>query len=235
IFYFSPRSSISFFLVLAGVFLLARERYLFSAVFLVLGMLIHSQFILFVFFIVSSYFVFRCTRNMAASSRRKAGVFVLILMALMLLMIDLVMTYIVGFLGALPSADVAVSKLHYLEGSRAGVRITAIMSIVIYPICFWVLSYFKMKTGYRFVSNGDHDESFMYLLMMTVLFGCVINLVYFGTPHLAGRLSRFSDYLSMGVVVPTFLLLSAGRKLTVFALLFLCVIAPFIYPTVYSF
>ncbi|KAF0809834.1 hypothetical protein A167_01374 [Alcanivorax sp. S71-1-4] len=235
LFYFSPRSSISFFLVFLGFMSLIKGRNLFALLPLSLGILIHSQYILVVVFFTVSYFSYRATVGLSERIRKRIGILILVLLGLSLLVVRYLMGVLASVLGLLPSADVAVSKLHYLEGSETGYRLTAVLSILVYPMIYMSVMWIKKKRGIYFLENEAQDRQFCHMIGLVVLFGALVNIVFFETSHLAGRLSRFSDYLCMGLLLPVFLKLFLKREGAVIALWGMVWVAPLMYRTVYGF
>jgi hypothetical protein len=67
-----------------------------------------------------------------------------------------------------------------------------------------------------------------------VLFGFCVNLAFFDQPHISGRLSRFSDYYSLGIVLPVSLLLFFSWRVVVLTAIILIFSAPVLYSTVYA-
>lgn len=234
LFYFSPRSSISFFLVLLGFMLLVRRKLLLALPFFFLGISIHSQYILITVFMVVAYLFYDYSYKFDDSIRKKLGLALIFMAGLSLLGVQQLMGVLSSVLGVLPSAEVAVSKLHYLESTRSGYRLTAILSIIIYPAMMYLIVIRKKKCFFSFIENKKWDETFVHMLVLVVIFGAMINLVFIGESHLAGRLSRFSDYIGMGVILPSFLVIYLGRLAAVFILWALVWLAPLMYSTVYG-
>lgn len=234
LFYFSPRSSISLFWVLLGFMLLVRRKVLFALPCLFLGISIHSQYILITTFTVVAYLVYAYSYKFNDSIRKKLGLALIFMAGLSLLGVQQLMGVLSSALGVLPSAEVAVSKLHYLESARSGYRLTAILSIIVYPAMMYLIFVRKKKLCFSFFDNRELDETFVHMLALVIIFGAMINIVFIGESHLAGRLSRFSDYIGMGVVLPTFFVIYLGRVATVFILWALVWLAPLMYSTVYG-
>ncbi|MFZ1324644.1 MAG: hypothetical protein WAT67_01230, partial [Candidatus Contendobacter sp.] len=66
-----------------------------------------------------------------------------------------------------------------------------------------------------------------------IIFGALLNIIFFNTPHVAGRLSRFSDYLGIGLVVPSYFIYFYGRNSAILVLFLFALMAPILYPTLY--
>ena len=235
LFYFSPRSSVSFFLVLLGFFLLCRRRLLFSLLFIAIGVSLHSQYILVSVFFIAAYLTYIYSQGLEEKLRRRVGVFLIFSAGACLVGVHALMGVLSSVLGVLPSSEVALSKLHYLESSRSGYRVTSVLSILVYPAVFYLMKKEKSKKGIVFLDDSDADRLFVHMLGLVVLFGAMINIVFIDQSHLAGRLSRFSDYVGMGIILPAFLVMYLRRELCVLVLWGMVLVAPFIYSTVYGF
>ena len=235
LFYFSPRSSLSFFLVLFGFFLLCQRRIWLSFGILAIAVSLHSQYILVCVFFIAAYFSYAYSRGLEEKIRRRVGLALILLSGLCLVGVHSLMGVLSSVLGVLPSSEIALSKLHYLEASRSGYRITSILSIIIYPIIFYLMKKRKDARGITFFNDNYTDQVFVHMLGLVILFGAMVNLVFFDQSHLAGRLSRFSDYMGMGVIIPAFLVIYFGRELCILGLWVMALVAPLVYGTVYNF
>ncbi|MAY89177.1 MAG: hypothetical protein CML02_20940 [Pseudooceanicola sp.] len=233
IFYFSPRSSVSFFLLLLSFFLVLQSRFKTAAIFMGGAFLVHSQYILVSAFIVLLNFFYPIVERSNGLSKKIYSASLIICLAVALKMIGLLLTHIEFILSLLPSANIAISKLRYFEGSSSGLRITAVLSVIVYPAMILLIGIQKQKGKLVYFESKGVDDRAQYFILMIIFFGAVINVVFFGDPHLAGRLSRFSDYLGLGVVMPMFFKLYFDRSLAVIFLWFLCFLGPILYPTVY--
>lgn len=227
IFYFSPRSSLSYFLVLSGFFTLIKGRRFFSFILMFLGGMIHSQFLLFVLFI------FVCVYMNPKGRYGFLAVYLMFLFAF-LKGLPLIINFVTSFLSFLPSADVATSKTHYIESAKEGFRITSILSIFVFPLLSIFLFAKRDVISVRFGIKSDMVSNFLYFTVLSVFFSFIVNLVFMSQPHLAGRLSRFSDYYSFMVLLP-FAVLSYFEHSVVKAILLAFLFAsPLLFPTIYS-
>lgn len=234
IFYFSPRSSISFFLILLGFILLCEKHHIKAVLIIFLGSMIHSQYLLLSLFLIATYNTVIHTKRLSSSMRKKVIWLITLVSLVFLLNITSFLSLLESTLSILPSSSVATSKLHYLSDSRSGIRFTSILSIFIYPILTTYIYIRKTKTKkVIFFKDSNHDELFIYLILGVVFLGAAINIAFFDSPHLAGRLSRFSDYIGMSIALPI-ALAYFNKKLIPFSLLFLTLSSPFLYPTVYG-
>tara|TARA_R100000789_G_scaffold75315_2_gene70922 strand:- start:526 stop:1590 length:1065 start_codon:yes stop_codon:yes gene_type:complete len=233
LFYFSPRSSLSFFMLMFGFFLLVKGRFWVALPVIVFSMMFHSQYILIGFFIIFSYLIFEVSPRLKI---KKSYIAVLVVtgMAIFLLGANYLVGFLASFFSVVPNSDVAVGKLSQLENVREGYRVTAMLSVLVYPaLLFFVWRRAKSKE-LVFYNDDVVNRRWMFMIAMAVVFGAMVNLVFFNASHLSGRLGRFSDYFSMAVLVPLSLRLIGGRLAVSGALLILVIMAPFMYSTVYN-
>lgn len=238
IFYFSPRSSISFIFIFAGMMSLVHKRYWLAIFLLFLGCITHSQFLLIAFLIGITCVMFFRVNNDTNKYLRIIMISSMVLFVLLNFMNQISST-IVSFLSFLPSVGIIASKMHYFEseGGSENFRITAILSIFIYPL----LSYKLLKLitskdeNLIFLSSVTKKSEilFTYLLFALIVYGGVINISFISDPHVAGRLSRFSDYVGMGFVFPLFITLMYGEQALKWIVLFFCLLAPILFATLY--
>lgn len=238
IFYFSPRSSISFILIFGGMMTLVQHRYL-SAVFLFfVGCMTHSQFLLISFLIGFTYLLLYKAKNDQDRYLRIIKIFAVVLFVLLNFMSQ-ISSLLVSFLSFLPSVDIIASKMHYFdsEGNSESFRLTAILSVLIYPLLAYKLV--KLITHSRqnliFVSSVTKatEVLFIYLLFAVMVYGGIINLSFINDPHVAGRLSRLSDYVGMGLVLPLFIRLFLNEQTIKWVLILFCLLAPILFATLY--
>ncbi len=237
IYYFSPRSSLSYVLVVVSFFLIVRNYFWTGVAVLIFAISTHSQFLLIGALIILSYFVIN--RLYTTSSKNILIYKYIIISALglifVLFFVDIFLDIILNILSFLPSADLATSKTHYLINERKGFRITSFLSIVVYPILSYKFSVKTHQNNYLPVlfTSLEKERFFSLMLFACMMYGLSINVVYFDNPHVAGRLSRFSDYTGMALLIP---LVSntiwRNNTLNVLIIIFV-IIAPFIFPTLY--
>ncbi len=230
LFYWSPRSSISFSLVYLGFCLLIKDKWFYAILFYFLGIMIHSQFILVVTFSLLGYWI---TNNQSIKYAKLLILLCSILLAIFLLNISLFLNGISSLLSFLPSAIIAINKLHYIEDSQStGIRLTGLLSIFIFPS----LTYYLMKVvakGKKLVIDIRTSNKFVILLFTISCLGAAINISFWGDAHLAGRLSRFSDYVGFLVILPLFSHIYFGRNVTVGLAIILILLAPVLYGSLY--
>jgi len=234
VFYFSPRSSLSFFLTVSGLFLLVNERKLMALVLFTLAISTHSQFIPIVFFLL----IVSVSLNRFIKFKSRYAYLYLILYGFSLILFLKVAPFFLLFLSSvlsfLPSADIAINKLHYIHSADSGFRVTSILSLAVFPCLIFTLYKYQSKMSAISGLKEEYVWKFVFYLAVCVVFGFCTNLVYFDTPHLSGRLSRFSDYVSLGLLMPITLLCFFSLRVVIFIGLLFIIAAPFIYPTVYS-
>lgn len=233
IFYYSPRSSISFFVIFFAFMKLVHKKYLTAILAILIGISIHSQFILISFLFLVTYFIIKikCKFNLKEGKR-----YILIIsftLTVLLIFVNNFSFTLATLLSYLPSADIATAKLHYLEGAREGFRFTSILSIIIYPFLAYKLFIKRHQQEFSIFEDENLDNVFVLMLFAVILYGASINIAYFNNPHLAGRLSRFSDYVGMGLLLPLSLLLVYNKRLLNPLFIFLVLISPIIFNTLY--
>lgn len=231
IFYFSPRSSISFCFVLLGFLTLSFQNKLkLGALFLFIGFSFHSQYILISMYILAIYILKLRMPSLKKIAILNINLISSVLLFLFLVLLPFLENIVNSLFSFLPSASIALAKLHYVSGdaeSGNGFRITAILSIIIYPILALLMLNKYDK------HNSLINENFVFCVVGVVLFGAVVNLVFINDPHVAGRLSRFSDYFSMGLLLPYTLFIYKKQLLIKATALITCLISPLLFKTLY--
>ncbi len=232
IFYFSPRSSISFSLMVFALSFLVERKLLMYVAFSFLGAMLHSQFLLSAAYFFAAYFVvvtfFKRSYRMTVFS-----IFILaVITGMAVKLAPSMMGALSSVLSFLPSAEVAQSKLHYFNDGNSGIRITSILSIVVYP--FFALLLSKVRGKYTYTRNKADNDIFCLMILSVAFLGCAVNVAYFGSPHLAGRLSRFSDYLGLIVIMPMFFMHYFNRYFSAAVGGGLVLLSPILYSAVYG-
>ena len=139
-------------------------------------------------------------------------------------------TIIASLFSFLPSASIAVAKLHYISGedsASGSFRMTSILSILIYPI---ILLFILKKID---LQKSVINKSIIFGITGIVFFGTAVNLAFLNDAHVAGRLARFSDYFCMGFLIPYTLYINSQYFLIKFIALLMCILAPFLFSTLY--
>jgi hypothetical protein len=235
IFYFSPRSSISFALVFYAFVLLSNKNVLYAILLFFLGTSIHSQYLFLSLVILITYFVINNKSIDNRSSVRKKIHLMTLLVFIVSFSITYFSNYIVFFLKFLPSSELAANKFNsYTTNERSGFRVTGILSIIVYPLIVSKIehTFSKSQNQTIFFNNINLERLFIYLLYAIVFYGAAINLSFINDPHLAGRLSRFSEYIGMGLVLPSYLYYQRKGIFELILILFV-LISPVIYNTLY--
>ena len=236
IFYFSPRSTISYFLVFFGISLfLNKKSFYFGLLMIYFGFSIHSQFILMSFFIVLTYFLLNNDLN---SRNKNIKIICIISFCIFVLTFFMSMfsSYVSEILSFTTDSEYAQLKFSsFQENKSTGFRLTSILSVFIYPIMIFKLEkkYNMSTTLTLFFKNKKNDVFFLYLLFASIFYGCAINLGYYNTPHMAGRLARLSDYIGMGLIIPAYINSFYGKYTSYIILLLIVLLAPLIYSTLY--
>jgi hypothetical protein len=234
IFYASPRSSISFILCLSGVVLLAQKQAKLGFSLLFLGISFHSQYIPAASIAALASIVMSSKSQLSKIASLCIHLTITILAILLLASPQIFGSIASTVLAILPSGDVAVAKLHYLEGTGDSLRMTSLLSIAVYPILFFQLN--RISNSKRVIfEDKELDANFLYLLGKLIFFGAIINLIYFDNPHIAGRLSRLSDYLGIGILIPAYLKARCSKQLVAAFLMLFALVSPILYRSLYVF
>jgi len=239
IFYFLLRSSLSYFLVALGFFSLLnpnkKKAIFFAVLFSFLGFNLHSQYILMTLLFLGIFSVLR----FETFTDYYLGLKIIISSAFVLIFVMLALrsytNELASLLSFLPSSDVISVKIEHLinEDERA-VRLTALLSILIYPVmAFQVLRKTYKSPVLYFLNDKLKERKFLLLMLAIILYGAAINIAYFDTSLVAGRLSRFSDYLGICLLMPMYFKTCIGYKTEYFALVIITVLAPILYAAVY--
>lgn len=234
VFYFSPRSSISFFLIFIGFILMVEGRNKLYFLFLALGVSVHSQFIPVAVFLI---FVNFSLKNLIQQQSYKVYWYLFIytvLLTIFLLVAPKLTSILSSLLAFLPSGDVASNKIHYMNSAKSGFRITSILSLIVFPSLAFILFRSSKTERSLFGLSSTYQWKLIFFLCVIVAYGFSVNLAFFNTPHLSGRLGRFSDYTSFSLLLPLALKARFSNKTVIFVGYILVISAPFIYPTIYS-
>ncbi|SEB69671.1 EpsG family protein [Tenacibaculum sp. MAR_2009_124] len=241
VFYFSPRSSLSFFMVMFGFLTTIKSKrkdnharnLIRGLIFMFIGMMIHSQFIPIVLYVC--FISFFCIHLKSNFKVYRNKILIISISIFLILKFSLsFLSYFESFLSLLPSSKLAVNKLHYLEDARKGFRLSGLFSIFVYPIMsFIIMKYFFKQRSFI----GDRDlnrfKTLTMFLFGIAMFGAAVNLAFIDTPHLAGRLVRFSDYFCFSVAIPLILKIRYNNKLDLVILIALFLLIPIVFPAVY--
>jgi len=232
LFYFSPRSSLSFFLLFAGLVNIIHFRLIIASIFILAGTLMHSQYLLIAALLVVTFFLIRSSGNKRVIQKITI---VSIFLFIFLFFIDYFLIAIKSVLFYLPSSKIAISKLHYFsDEDGTSFRITSVLSILVYPlIAYSLFKEIQSKPYPVLLRDKIIENNLISLLFALSCYGAIINLAFFTDPHLAGRLSRFTDYLGIGILIPTFLKRFIGKKTERMAILVLIIITPILYKSLY--
>lgn len=235
IFYFSPRSSLSYIFILIGFIYLIKDNWKIALILFGFGISTHSQFLLIVFLIFISYWIIK---RLSKTSHKLVYKYILFssgFLIIFLLFVDVFMNAILSVISFLPSAELATGKVSYLVNERSGFRATSLLSIVLYPFMAYKFSCYTREADYEPIlfKNIQIEVFFAYLLLAATMYGLAVNVAYFDNPHVAGRLSRFSDYTGMGLLIPIYFnsFVKKGSLKAVFIIFVL--VAPFLFPTLY--
>lgn len=232
LFYFSPRSSISFITLFIFFIYMIKKKYFIAFPFLLFAISMHSQYLLMGGLVLLVSFTFY-----KIESHKKRVFYIILYSSLLFLGLKFINSgteLISSFLSFLPSTDIINSKLGYFENGREGFRFSSIFSIIIYP--FLAYKFFKKIINSEesiFLNDKNLEINFAFIFFAIIIFGAVINLAFFSAPHLAGRLSRFSDYLGMGLLFPLYFTYSSRWQYGYLALFLIALLTPVIYSTIY--
>lgn len=239
IFYFSPRSSISFFMLLAGFCLLFDKKYIYAGLLLFGGCMMHSQYLLIGALIGVTYFIF----NKFYLDTKVYNNYILLSSAFLFIFLRLmeqISASVASALSFLPSMNIIAAKMNYFEedgSTSGGFRATAILSVLVYPFLAYQIKQkvFQEKGNIFFgeTLSKQTEKICTYLLLTLMIYGAVINLAFVETPHVAGRLARFSDYVGMGLIIPLFFRAYINEMAVKWIIIFFCLLAPVLYASLY--
>lgn len=223
IFYFSPRSSLSFVLVFLSVsFLVKANRSIFFSIMpMLLAVLVHSQYIPVVILLMTSVIMVR----VVGLGYRPSVALICVVPCVFVLVAA---PSLQSILYSIPGMGFLAYKLHYFIDESAGpFRVTALLSVVIFPLLYF-MSFNRSKV--------IKCELKFYVLLL-IVFGAVVNVAFYDNAHVSGRISRFSDFFLISVLLPVFLnkFFFESRALLSAVVVFLSVISIYLYPTLYNF
>jgi hypothetical protein len=197
--YWSPRSAFSLPLILLAYYFLTKRAFLIGAVFSLMAILFHSQYIPFVLaliitIIISSYFSYSVLMNAIFAS--------LVILSLL--------RFGVNIISSLPLQGTifsfALYKFHYFEdvSNISTIRPSGIL-IIFLDLSY--LLYFRRKIFLRSLNeNGGVEQgskkTLQNLLDTAIAFSVLTNLFFLHDAHVAGRVARFADYFIMCVGLP---------------------------------
>lgn len=233
VFYYSPRSSISFFLILFAFMQLIKGSHVIGILAILAGISIHSQFLLISSLIIFTYFFLHFKSKFQLDTSKKYIILIAVFLVVLLTFINYFSSILIALLSFLPSAKLATAKLHYFETAREGFRFTSVLSVIIYPLLAYRLLKNIDNLNISIFKNKSVDLVFAVMLFAVICYGASINIAYFNNPHLAGRLSRFSDYVGMGVLLPLSLLMIHKSRWLNPLLLLLVLLSPIFFSTLY--
>jgi hypothetical protein len=233
--YWSVRSSISYFLIFLGVSYLFRENKYNSFIFIFSGCMIHSQYLLISFVVIVSRYVYDVSKRLI---KFNINVYILnfIILCIFLCAVFGGAYVFVKFLNFLPSYKIISNKIHYFLDARDGLRITSFLSIFLFP--FLLVRIIKGKKNIEYFLKYNEvfrEDIFLYFLFVIVSYSFIMNIYFFNTPHLSGRLARFSDYYNFSILIPLFLLSLKKKHFVNISYIVFVLISPLIYNTLYHF
>jgi hypothetical protein len=240
IYYFSPRSSISFIFAVYAFIFYIKDKTKYGVLFSFITIGFHSQFIpiLLILFIGNQYNKFILQRVNNKTKYILLFSFIIAFILILLLKFPLVLYGIMsGLISSLPSAGMIEGKLRYFEMDSGGIRLTSLLSIFIFPFLFFIA--IKYKYFDKLFKNNlylTYKNNFILFLGLSLLFSLIVNIIFWNFSHIASRISRFSDYISLLILVPTILLSVKNKYL--FLPILLCslsILVIFVYPTLYNF
>jgi len=240
LFYASPRSSVPFMFSTLAFLLYAEGKY-FKAIFVsFLAISFHSQFIPILTILGISYMFYTYF-----FSKKKIPTYIYYIMILVLATILFVLSkyltdilsFLIGFISFLPSGALIEGKIHYLDSSKSGFRITSLLSIIVFPIIlFYIIKLNSFNKVFKPTLSPKYKERFIFLFSVLVVFSFIVNIIFINNAHVAGRISRLSDYLFMMIGIGTFLASFKNSNLvSMVVLIVILSIAPIIYSTMYNF
>jgi hypothetical protein len=185
VFYWSPRSGPSLLAMILLASTLLSRHFLYSMALAFFAIIVHSQYVPNVFGLFTFYIFIG--KNM-----RKT--FLLAFGSSLVVMFPLIYSDFAFALASLADGSlklifmVAMDKLHYfVDGSVDG---HFRYSFLLLLILEFFIMYFLLQDVNRLV-----QDKLIYLLTFSVAFSLVVNLLFWDSAHLAGRIARFSDWI----------------------------------------
>lgn len=240
IFVGSPRSGLSFCLALASLFCLLSNtcgsslgaNLILCLSFALLASLLHSQYSFQLLFVFFSYIVFYVAPGLRFSLRlSRVGLSSLLFSSFILVLLLFVwrsfsFNFYDWFLAKTAGGD--LNRL--ISGDSEATRLTAVFSLV-YPAFFLVEPLWK-RLGV--IVQPVFPDRLRIVMGSLALSGALLNIVFYSSPHFAGRLSRLSEF-AFFPLIPIFaasLIPAKWRSLCVFAsTIFLLLLYPVFYGT----
>ena len=236
IFYYLIRSGTPYVLVVLVFVLYVKKRPFWALALSFIAVGFHSQYIPAIFVLAIGYFWYEhiVKKQLTISNN-------LLYISVLSFMLMIVFKWAVPILSMMSFLPTDISflegKARALTGGTEGYRLTSVLSTVVFPLIYFYL--LKKEKFLKVFQKGESRETynrFIFLLGSIILLSFIVNLVFFNTPLVAARLSRFGDYTFMMIGVGTFLLtMKNSDKLLPLILVFLAAIAPLLYPAVYQF
>lgn len=219
-FLMSPRSSISFAATLLGLVALAQGERWRAAVLVLLGVGMHSQYLAAALFTIAALLL----RGRRYSRPRVTVASMLAAIALFALLAAA--EHLLTIIPFVPNEAFLASGLEYFKAQGSGFRVTGVVSIL---LGCWAVCRPRIFTSSSFEQRrGD-------LFQIWAIFGGIIGVVFIASPHIAGRLSRLSDYAVVPAVGARSLLQLSDASMRIAAGAAVIVAVPFLYPTVYRY
>lgn len=234
--YFLLRSALPFFLGLLALVYLAKRQWFPAVLLLGIGFNIHNQYILQFFLVVMAFFyIKKGIDNHKTKTVNRVLLSSAIVLSVILAFANVFEPILAELLSFLPNARLTSTKLNYLDIKEQSFRITAFLSIGVFPYFTYKILKLKLNNPsmHLFFEEKDKDLLFVYLLFALSLTGAAINLGFIDNSHVAGRLSRFSDYICTLFIIHTYLRLHFSEYLYRLIIFFIILISPLIYPAVY--
>jgi len=229
IFYFSPRSSISFATVFLTLGLLKQHKILWAILSAFVSINIHSQYIVAVIMLFLVYGINR-VMNVRKFNPKFLGGIIGGAVFIGLVLSELILPYFIRVFSFLPSIDVFVAKTHILtETSRTGSRLASLLSLTLYP------GLLILSNNANLIKSDIINRTQILFISAITFTNAAIILWAFNDPHLSGRLARFTDYTSFSILMPLFLIGFTNHYVTTLACLLLAIISPQIFTGLYNF
>lgn len=215
LFFWSPRSSISFVLALFSLANAIRGRFIVSLISAIASGLIHSQYL------PALGLVNLCLAFSKLEIFERNRIIVIFLVFLGMLVMLLNVGFFLSLLSFMPSAETIQQKSAYLSSRQESFRATSILSIVVFPILIFI---FREKI--------KREGLFTFIIVLSA-FSFVVNVAFFKNAHVAGRLSRVSDYFLFSYLIA--ISFYYVKKIKYFMLFSVLVVYPFAFPDLYPF
>ena len=229
IFYFSPRSSISFALICLAFGFMKQQKIWWASFAAFLTISIHSQYIVAIFMLYIVYFADKMNW-LGRQSPKVVGFAIGGGIFLGLVFSTTLLPTFLSLFSFLPSIDLLQAKSRYLTAeSRGGLRLASAFSLLLYPALLF------FATRFNFEKVNIHDRRSIIYISAIVFTNMGIVIWGISDAHLSGRIARFTDYFAFSALLPLFFVAYSNRFFAIVPCLLLALASPTIFTGLYNF